>query len=168
MNSSSRDIWDGLGLTPRQNLNYPVLVATIIGNIILLFRPLFYGVPVRPYLALLIILLLIPPAVMGYTNQSFALGVSVGVLPAFILAIIDNPLSVAYIENMVKLGIVWSGLVLPMATVLFVFGVLIRLRTLRGGHMQSLVWRSLVSFTISAIIFIIRANTRLLETGVLH
>lgn len=122
MKSSPGDVTDAAGPTPRRRLDYPVLLAAVAGNLVLLLPLLLDEPPAGPYFALLVVLLVVPPAVMGYANQPFGLGVAVGVLPAFVMAVVDNPLSAAYIENMVKLGVVWGGLALPVATVLFVFG----------------------------------------------
>lgn len=168
MKSRSRGIMDSVGLIPRKDLHYPVLLASVIGNAILLL-PLFLGsAPVRPYFALLAVLVVVPPAVMGYTDQPFSLGVGLGVLPAFVMAVVDNPLRATYVDNMIKLGIVWGGLILPVATVLFVVGVLIRERTSSSDRMRNIAWRTLLAFVLSATILLLRTRTGLLDTGVLH
>ena len=171
MGTGTHNIRDRVGLTPRDGYNYPILAFSVVGNLLLFVRWAPDGGLSKPFLGLLVVLLVVPPVVMGYTDQPFSVGVSTGVLPMIIFAVVDHwtlSITTTGIQNVVRGSIFWAGMALPVATLLFVVGVLLRERTLKGGYAQALAWRVLFAFVLSGTIFVIRDMTNLLATGELH
>ena len=150
---------------------YLILPIVIIGNI-LFFVLLFYKptVPAELYMILLAILTVIPPTIFGYTGRSFTRGVGVGTWPVFSLGfeIGNSGVPMEYILNMVQSGIFWGSFGLPVATILFGIGLFADKRHLHGEYTERYVRRALLTFTLTAIILIIRIATDILNTEVVH
>jgi hypothetical protein len=171
MGSDTHDIRDRIGLSPRDSYNYPVLAFSVVGNLLLFVRWVPDGGLSTPFVGLLAVLLVSPPVVMGYTDQPFSFGVCTGVLPMIIFAVVDHwhlPITATEIQTIVQGSIFWAGMALPVATLLFVVGVIIRKRNLKGNHVRALAWRVLLACVLSATIFILRDMTNVLATGELH
>lgn len=171
MGSNSRDIREILGLAPQEGHNYPVLVFSVIGNFVLLVQWLPDGGLSKPFIALLAILVCVPPTVMGYTDQPFYSGIGVGILPMLVFAVVDHwhpPLTVNEIQNIINGSVFWAGMALPVATFLFAVGVLIQTRSLRGERVRTLVLQALFTIALSVIILLVKLTTNLFASGELH
>lgn len=119
---------------------------------------------------ILSLLILIPPVAVGYANKSFVLGVGIGILPVLGLAFdqgSSTPVT-EYVGNMIKLGILWGGLALPIPAILCGIGTLTRERHLRGKRTREFARRATVAFVITAMILMINFMTDILNTGILH
>ena len=151
--------------------DYPVLTVSTAGNVVFLALLFFKSTfPGELYIALFAALSFAPPIAFGYARHPFPVGVGIGSWPAFSLGfrLGNNGIPTEYIINMIQSGILYGGLALPVAMILYGIGVFARERRLRGEHTQRFARQALLTFALAVAIVTIKLTTDLLSTDAVH
>ena len=154
----------------RENKNRIIILLVLFGNVLFYISFQFRLPVILTLLAYLlaIIVVFVAPMLLGYMENSFLLGVTVGVLPMLLWAVEIASLSRAWRRTILDQIIFRGGVWLPIVAILFGIGVAARRRSIHGDRMKNIYKKIVITLVIGGIILGIHMYTDLLATSILQ